>query len=53
MVFIITYTSYGIHKDREIYTTEASALHRFEQLNACPYVSKLKMRENSARALAL
>ena len=45
MKYIITYTSYRIYHDHEVYYDKATALRRYEQLAACKDVTKLEMRE--------
>lgn len=44
-MYIITYTSYHAHNDKEVYQNEASALYRFDILSRLSYVTNLKMRK--------
>ena len=45
MKFIITYTSYLTHRDREVYYDKDKAMRRYEQLANCKAVTNLEMRE--------
>ena len=43
-MIIITYRSYKMHYDKEVYTDQATAEQRYEQLKKCGFVDKLMIR---------
>jgi hypothetical protein len=43
-MIIITYRSYKMHYDKEVYTNQAAAEYRYEQLKKCEFVDKLTIR---------
>jgi len=44
--YIITYISYGEHRDKEAYCVKEAAYKRYETLCNCPAASKVKIRES-------
>ena len=43
-MIIITYRSYKMHYDKEVYTDQATAKQRYEQLKKCGFVDRLTIR---------